>query len=90
MIPMRAIMVGPSSSTTRRRQAGDAVAGIAQSHGFAPPGSRTGSSKRRAQTATGFKLCDQLSAFRDVLSAQLAFFSAASTAALFGQIAALS
>jgi hypothetical protein len=35
MIPMRAIMVGPPSSTTRR-QAGDAVAGFAQSHGFAP------------------------------------------------------
>jgi hypothetical protein len=54
-----------------------------------PPGSRMGSSKRRAQAAAG-RSRYQLSAFRDVLRAQLAFFFAASTVALSGQIVLLS
>jgi hypothetical protein len=58
---------------------------LASARRILPP---AGQDHRRGEPSSGS--CDQLSAFRDVLSAQLAFFSAASTAALSGQIAALS
>jgi hypothetical protein len=71
------------------RQLHDEVGGIAQSQQLAPiqqdriiEGASPGGS--------GLQLCDQLSAIRDVQNAQLAFFSAASTAALSGQIVPLS
>jgi hypothetical protein len=51
------------------------------------PGGRIGSS---GGPRRGLRSCDQLSAFRDVLRAQLAFFSAASIAALSEQIVVLS
>jgi hypothetical protein len=71
------------------RQLHDEVGSIAQSKQLAPiqqdriiEGASPGGS--------GLQLCDQLSAIRDVRNAQLAFFSAASTAALSGQIVPLS
>jgi hypothetical protein len=49
------------------RQFHDVVGGIARSQQLAPTRWQDkGSSKRRAQAATGFKLCDQLSVIRDV------------------------
>ena len=69
----------------------EVVAGIARSHQLAPTRQQNiGSSKGRAQVAAGLGSCDQLSAVTDVLRAQLAFFSAASIAALSEQIVVLS
>jgi hypothetical protein len=55
-----------------------------------PRGGRIGSSKKAGPGGSGLGSCDQLSAFRDVLRARLAFFSAASIAALSEQIVVLS
>jgi hypothetical protein len=106
MMPRRTIIVGPLSSTTKSkgfdrglpfleillslRQFHDVVGGIAQSHQPAPTRQQDGIIERTDPGGSGLGSCDQLSAFRDVLSAQVAFFFAASTAALSGQIVPLS
>jgi len=71
------------------RQACDVVAGIAQSHQLTPTRRQDKIVKGRAPGGSGLGSCDQLSAFRDVLRAQLTFFSADSIAALSGQIVVL-
>ena len=99
-------MVGPPSSTTRSKastaachsleilfglgELHDVVGGIAQSHQPAPSLQQDGIIERTGPGGSGLGSCDQLSAFRDVLSAQVAFFFAASAAALSGQIVLLS
>ena len=72
------------------RQAGDVVAGIAQSHDLAPTRQQDRIIERRSPDGNRLQTCDQLSAFRDVLNVQFAFFSAASAAAISGQIVVLS
>jgi hypothetical protein len=67
------------------------VADIAQSHQLAPTRRRQDRIIERAGPGgSGLGLCDRLSAFRDVLRAQMAFFSAASIAALSEQPVVLS
>jgi hypothetical protein len=99
-------MVGPLSSTTRSkastaacpfleillslRQFHDVVGGIAQSYQLAPTRQQDGIIERAGPSGSGLGSCDRLSAFRDVPSAQAAFFFAASTVALSGQIVPLS
>jgi hypothetical protein len=72
------------------RQFHDVVGGIAQSHQPAPTRQQDGIIERTDPGGSGLGSCDQLSAFRDVLSAQVAFFFAVSIAALSGQIVPLS
>ena len=72
------------------RQAGDVVAGIAQSHDLAPTRQQDRIIERGSPDGNRLQTCDQLSAFRDVLNVQFAFFSAASAAAISGQIVVLS
>jgi hypothetical protein len=72
------------------RQACDVVGGIAQSRQFAPIRRQDRIIERAGPGGSGLGSCDQLSAFRDVLHARLAFSSAASIAALSEQIAVLS
>ena len=72
------------------RQAGDVVAGIAQSHKLAPIRKQDRIIEGTSSGGNVLQLCDQLSVFRDVLNVQFAFFSAASAAATAGPIVALS
>jgi hypothetical protein len=87
---MRAIMVGPLSSTTRSKASNrpathrvaarpwelhDVVGGIAQSHEPEPSLQQDGIIERTGPGGSGLGSCDQLSTFRNVLRAQLAFFS---------------
>jgi hypothetical protein len=65
-------------------QACDVVAGIAQSHQPARTRQRDRIIERASPGGRGLRSCDQLSAFRDVLSGQVAFFFAASTAPFLG------
>jgi hypothetical protein len=60
-----------------------------QSHEPAPSLQQDGIIERTGPGGSGLGSCDQLSAFRDVLRAQLAFFSADSIAALSEQIVVL-
>ena len=57
----------------------DVIGSIAQSHQI----------EATSPGGGGLQSCDRLSAFRDVLKAQLAFFSSASAAAISGQIVLL-
>jgi hypothetical protein len=59
------------------RQAGDVIAGIAQSHELTPTRQQDRIIERTGPGGSELRSCDQLSAFRDGLSAQVAFFSAA-------------
>jgi hypothetical protein len=68
----------------------DVATGIAQSRQFAPIRQQDRIIERAGPGGSGLGSCDQLSAFRDVLHARLAFSSAASIAALSEQIAVLS
>ena len=68
----------------------DAVGGIAQSQQLAPTRQQDRIIEGASPSGSGLQLCDQLSAIRDVQSAQLAFFSAGSIAALSGQTVPLS
>jgi hypothetical protein len=70
-------------------QACDVVAGIAQSNQLAPTRQQDRIIERAGPGGSGLRSCDQLSAFKDVLRAQLAFSSAASIAAFSEQIAVL-
>ena len=70
-------------------QACDVVAGIAQSHQPARTQQRDRIIERASPGGRGLRSCDQLSALRDVLSGQVAFFFAASTAPFPGRIAPL-
>jgi hypothetical protein len=72
------------------RQGCDVVAGTAQSHPLAPARRQDRIIESAVPGGSGLRSCDQLSAFRDVLRAQLAFFSAASIAALSERIVVLS
>jgi hypothetical protein len=71
-------------------QACDVVADIAQTNQLAPTRQQDRIIERAGPGGSGLRSCDQLSAFKDVLRAQLAFSSAASIAALSEQIAVLS
>jgi hypothetical protein len=72
------------------RQACDVVAGIAQSHQLAPTRQQDRIIQGIGPDGSRLRSGDRLSAFRDVLRAQLAFVSAASIAALSEQIVVLS
>jgi hypothetical protein len=71
------------------RQFHDVVGGGAQSHQVAPTRQQDGIIERAGPGGSGLGPCD-LSAFRDAPSAQVAFFFAASTVAVSGQIVPLS
>jgi len=71
------------------RQFHDVVGGGAQSHQVAPTRQQDGIIERAGPGGSGPGPCD-LSAFRDAPSAQVAFFFAASTVAVSGQIVPLS
>jgi hypothetical protein len=58
--------------------------GMAQSHQLAPTRQQDRIIETTGPGGSELRSCDQLSAFRDVLSAQAAFFSAASTAHFLG------
>ena len=68
----------------------DVVGGIAQSHQFAPTRKRARIIEGTSPGGNGLQLRDQLSVFKAMLRAQLAFFSAASIASLSEQIVVLS
>jgi hypothetical protein len=72
------------------RKRHDVVVGVVQSHEPAPSLHQDGIIEGTGPGGSGLGSRYQLSAFRDVLRAQLAFFFAASTAALSGQIVLLS
>ena len=72
------------------RQACDVVAGIAQSHQLAPTRQQDRIIQGIGPDGSRLRSGDRLSAFRDVLRAQLAFVSAASIAALSEPIVVLS
>jgi hypothetical protein len=72
------------------RKRHDVVGSVVQSHQPAPSLQQDGIIERTGPGGSGLGSCDQLSAFRDVLSAQVAFFFAASTVAPSGQIVLLS
>ena len=71
------------------RQFHDVVGGVAQSYQLAPTRQQDGIIERAGPGGSGLGSCD-LSAFGDAPSAQVAFFFAASTVALSGQIVPLS
>ena len=66
------------------------VGGIAQSHELAPTRQQDGIIEGTSPGGSGLRSRYQLSAFRDVLNVQFALFSAASAAAMAGQIVVLS
>jgi hypothetical protein len=72
------------------RQFHGVVGGVAQRHQLAPARQQDGIIQSAGQGGSGPGSCDLLSAFRDAPSAEVAFFFAASTVALSGQIVPLS
>jgi hypothetical protein len=72
------------------RQAGDVVAGIAQSHDLAPTWQQDTIIERASPDGNRLQTCDQLSAFRNVLNVQFAFSSVGPGAAISGLIVSLS
>jgi hypothetical protein len=68
------------------RQAGDVVAGIAQSHDLAPTGQQDRIIERASPDGNRLQTCDQLSVFRNVLNVQFAFSSAGPGAAILGRL----
>jgi hypothetical protein len=76
-LPFREILIGLGKLH-------DVVGGIAQSHQLAPTRQQDRIIETTGPGGSELRSCDQLAAFRDVLSAQAAFFSAASTAHFLG------
>jgi len=72
------------------RQAGDVVAGIAQSHDLALTRQQDKIIERGSPDGNRLQTCDQLFAFRNVLNVQFAFSSAGPGASISGRIVALS
>ena len=64
--------------------------GIAQRHELPPTWQQDRIIEGASPSGSALQPCDQLTPFRDMLNVQVAFFSGASAAAIFGQIVALS